>query len=142
MVKSRKTHFIFTTTNRRHYRTHKQMIIWPKLNVHQMFIRRIQDVQDVHKTFIASSKRLINVHCRSCRHTKIKKSLKSILSLEIFLIENECKTHPQDVLHSFPIKNIFYDKMDLRLFYFHQTVFIVKSLLLTLNMFCFLDSTL
>ena len=25
--------------------------------------------------------------------------------------------HPQGVLHSFSIKNIFYDKMDLRLFY-------------------------
>ena len=27
----------------------------------------------------------------------------------------------QDVLHSFSIKNIFYDKMDLRLFYFDMT---------------------
>ena len=26
--------------------------------------------------------------------------------------------HPIGVLRSFPIKNIFYDKMDLRLFYF------------------------
>ena len=26
--------------------------------------------------------------------------------------------HPMGVLHSFSIKNIFYDKMDLRLFYF------------------------
>ena len=25
------------------------------------------------------------------------------------------------VLHSFSVKNIFYDKMDLRLFYFHVT---------------------
>ena len=29
--------------------------------------------------------------------------------------------HPMDVLHSFSIKNIFCDKMDLRLFYFHKT---------------------
>ena len=27
--------------------------------------------------------------------------------------------HSMGVLHSFSIKNIFYDKMDLRLFYFH-----------------------
>ena len=26
------------------------------------------------------------------------------------------------VLHSFSIKNIFYDKMDLKLFYFHVTI--------------------
>ena len=30
--------------------------------------------------------------------------------------------HPEGVLHSFSIKNIFYDKMDLRLFYFHMTI--------------------
>ena len=29
--------------------------------------------------------------------------------------------HPMGVLHSFSIKNIFYDKMDLRLFYSHVT---------------------
>ena len=29
--------------------------------------------------------------------------------------------HPEDALYSFSIKNIFYDKMDLRLFYFHAT---------------------
>ena len=28
---------------------------------------------------------------------------------------------PMGILHSFSIKNIFYDKMDLRLFYFHVT---------------------
>ena len=27
-------------------------------------------------------------------------------------------SHPMGVLHSFSIKNIFYDKMNLRLFYF------------------------
>ena len=30
--------------------------------------------------------------------------------------------HPMGVLHSFSIKNIFYDKMDLRLFYFHVKI--------------------
>ena len=30
--------------------------------------------------------------------------------------------HPMGVLHSFSIKNIFCDKMDLRLFYFHVTI--------------------
>ena len=29
--------------------------------------------------------------------------------------------HPMGVLHSFSIKNIFYDKIDLRLFYFDVT---------------------
>ena len=29
--------------------------------------------------------------------------------------------HPEGVLHSFSIKNIFYYKMDLRLFYFYVT---------------------
>ena len=29
--------------------------------------------------------------------------------------------HPMGVLHSFSIKKNFYDKMDLRLFYFHET---------------------
>ena len=40
---------------------------------------------------------------------KIKKALK------IFLIEN-------GVLHSFSIKNIFYDKMDVKLLYIHVTI--------------------
>ena len=31
--------------------------------------------------------------------------------------------HPMCVLHSFSIKNIFYDKMDLRLFYFNVTIY-------------------
>ena len=31
--------------------------------------------------------------------------------------------HPVGVLHSFSIKNIFYDKMDLRLFYFHVMIY-------------------
>ena len=30
--------------------------------------------------------------------------------------------HPQGVLDSFSIKNIFYDKMDFRLFYFNVTI--------------------
>ena len=30
--------------------------------------------------------------------------------------------HPMGVVHSFSIKNIFYDKIDLRLFYFHVTI--------------------
>ena len=30
-------------------------------------------------------------------------------------------SHPMGVLHSFSIRNIFYDKMDVRLFYFHVT---------------------
>ena len=29
--------------------------------------------------------------------------------------------HPMDALHSFSLKSIFYDKMDLRLFYFDVT---------------------
>ena len=33
-------------------------------------------------------------------------------------------THPYCVLHSFSIKNIFYNKMDLRFFPFHETVWI------------------
>ena len=32
-------------------------------------------------------------------------------------------SHSMDVLHSFSIKNIFYDKMDLRLFYFNKASF-------------------
>ena len=31
-------------------------------------------------------------------------------------------SHPIGVLHSFSIKNIFYDKMDLRLFYFDVAI--------------------
>ena len=38
--------------------------------------------------------------------------------------------NPMGVLQSFSIKNIFYDKMDLRIFYFHVTMF--------LFCFCFL----
>ena len=30
--------------------------------------------------------------------------------------------HPMGVLHSFSIKDIFYDKMDLRLFYFNVKI--------------------
>ena len=31
--------------------------------------------------------------------------------------------HAQGVLHSFSIEHIFYDKMDLRLFHFHVTIY-------------------
>ena len=41
--------------------------------------------------------------------------------------------HPMGVLHSFSIKNIFYDKMDLRLFYFYVTI---SKRLITVNMLC------
>ena len=40
-----------------------------------------------------------------------------------FSIENQGNNSvPQGVLHSFSVINIFYDKMDLRLFYFHVTI--------------------
>ena len=32
--------------------------------------------------------------------------------------------HPMGVLHSFSIKKFFYDKMDLRLFYFDVPIYI------------------
>ena len=54
-------------------------------------------------------------------HTKIK-VLKSIFI--IFLRKNESKT---GVLHSFSIKKIFYDKMDLILSYFHVTIWVVSA---------------
>ena len=50
------------------------------------------------------------------------KNLKYILPQTIFLIENECKTP----FHSFSIKNIVYDEMGLRLFYFHLTICYTK----------------
>ena len=40
----------------------------------------------------------------------------------MFLIENECKT-----LDSFSIKNIFYDKMDLKLFYYDVAIYYKNS---------------
>ena len=36
--------------------------------------------------------------------------------------------HPMGVLHSFSIKNIFYDKMDLRLFYFGVTIYTMQGI--------------
>ena len=35
--------------------------------------------------------------------------------------------HPMGVLQSFSIKNIFYDKMDLRLFYFGVTIYTLQG---------------
>ena len=35
--------------------------------------------------------------------------------------------HPMGFLHSFSIKNIFYDKMDVRLFNFHVTIHILHK---------------
>ena len=35
--------------------------------------------------------------------------------------------HPQDALNSFSIKNIFYNKMDLRHFYFHVMICINRN---------------
>ena len=35
--------------------------------------------------------------------------------------------HPMGVLHSFSIKNIFCDKIELRLFYFRVTIWKVES---------------
>ena len=50
-----------------------------------------------------------------------KKAVSPFYQKKIFLIENKC-TPPMGVLHSFSIKNIFYDKMDLRLFYFDEAI--------------------
>ena len=50
--------------------------------------------------------------------------------------------HPIGVSHSFSIKNIFYDKTDLRLIYFHVTICKTKDLTmswlnkLTKKLFC------
>ena len=35
--------------------------------------------------------------------------------------------HPMGVLQSFSIKNIFYDKMDFRLFYFGVTIYTLQG---------------
>ena len=35
--------------------------------------------------------------------------------------------HPMDVLHSFSIQNIFYDKVDLKLFYFRVAIYLVNE---------------
>ena len=51
------------------------------------------------------------------RHMKIKKPEVSFI-IKTFLIENDIFYQK---LHSFSLKNIFYDKMDLRLFYFRVT---------------------
>ena len=45
-----------------------------------------------------------------------------IKSLSPFLIENECKTL-MGLSHLFSINNIFYDKIDLRPFYFDVTIY-------------------
>ena len=49
---------------------------------------------------------------------KIKKTLSPFYHKIIFLIENEYKA-PIGILQSFSVKNIFYDKIDFRRFYFH-----------------------
>ena len=41
-------------------------------------------------------------------------------------VRKEISVRVKGILHSFFIKNIFYDKMDLRLFYFHMTMVIAK----------------
>ena len=43
--------------------------------------------------------------------------------------------HPMGVFHSFCIKNICYDKMDLRLSYFNVTTWKVRNL----NLFLFIE---
>ena len=35
--------------------------------------------------------------------------------------------HPTDVLHSFSIQNIFYDKVDFKLFYFRVAIYLVNE---------------
>ena len=54
-------------------------------------------------------------------HMKIKKPSVHFV-VKIFLIENECKAPYVSCFH-FLSKIFFYDKMDLRLFYFHLTVY-------------------
>ena len=48
-----------------------------------------------------------------------KKSLMSILSLQLFLIEIECKAPYGCLTFIFYQKCFFFDKMDLKLSYFH-----------------------
>ena len=48
------------------------------------------------------------------------------LIIKIFFIENECKA-PIRSLRYIIHKNIFYDKMDLKLFHFHVTIDDLKS---------------
>ena len=50
-----------------------------------------------------------------------KKSLMSILSLQLFLIEIECKAPYGCLTFIFYQKCFFFDKMDLMRFYFHVT---------------------
>ena len=56
-----------------------------------------------------------------------KKTLSPFYYKKTFLIENECET--LGILHSFSIKNIFSDKMDLRLFHVHVTKWELSDLL-------------
>ena len=64
------------------------------------------------------------------RHMKIKKPEVHFI-IKIFLIENQCKTPPLGVLHSFSIKNIFHDKMDFFFFMFIDSLLEITSDLLT-----------
>ena len=48
--------------------------------------------------------------------------------------------HPMGVLHSFSIKNVFYGKMDLRLFYFHVTIKKIEVFDVTLSGYSHLKS--
>ena len=55
------------------------------------------------------------------RHIKIKKSYVYFI-IKIFLVENECKT-PIGYLTFIFYQKYFYDKTDLRLFYFHVAIY-------------------
>ena len=61
------------------------------------------------------------------RHMQIKKPKINFI-IEIFLIENECKT-PYRCVISFSIKTIFYDKMELRLFCFCMMIYSMCQLI-------------
>ena len=57
-----------------------------------------------------------------------KKILSLIYHEKIYLIENECKIPSIGCLTFIFHQKYFYDKMDLRVFYFHVTIYMLKNL--------------
>ena len=88
--------------------------------IYQLYINNLlKSLKTVAKLFADDTSLLSVVNKRDSanRHMKIKRPNVHFV-IKIFLIENG---HPKGVLHFFSVKNIFYDNMDLRLFYFHVT---------------------
>ena len=87
------------------------MVTWIKQHISN-------EAQFMKKLRLSWKKNVAYKKTPAFRHIKIKKPEVRFIITNIF----DRKSSKTPFLHSFPVKNLLYDKMELRLFYFRVTI--------------------